>query len=162
MQSWTRRLVVALLPLALTGVWGGIFLSQPTPAKAQAVCTPLRAVGGSGTRVRKRVSPAGTLVTSNNWNTDFAVPGGNAFRRYTVTVAPENDGQYSIHAYLKYGNDTADQFYNQDNVPLSRGRRLILSGQPRSGNQQPFQVNVSVGGTVALGNTYTVSVVGCR
>ncbi|MBD2099474.1 hypothetical protein H6F94_00990 [Leptolyngbya sp. FACHB-261] len=156
-----RRLMTSVSVLALAVGIGGVEWRATSPAQAQA-CTALAVVGGRGTQVRKTVSPAGTLVTGNNWNTDFAVPNGNRFRRYTVTILPENDGQYNIQMYLKYSNDTSDQFYNQNNVRLTRGRRFYVSGQPRDNSNQPYQVNVYVGGTVALGNTYTASVVGCR
>ncbi len=42
-------------------------------AQAREVCRLLEAVGG-GTEVTKTVSIGGTLLTGDNWNTNFVVP----------------------------------------------------------------------------------------
>ncbi len=123
-------------------------------------CVPLKAIGGQGTQVKKSVSPPGLLVSRNNWNTDFAVPGGVAFRRFTATIIPSDDANYNIAVYLKYSNKTSDNLYNKNSVHLIKGQPLRISGSPRSTNQ-PYEVNVRVGGLKKLNNTYTVSAVGC-
>jgi hypothetical protein len=55
----------------------------------------LDVVGYSGTQVEKTVSFPGTLITQNNWNTDFAVPGDESFKEFVTTLVPQKNGQYN-------------------------------------------------------------------
>jgi hypothetical protein len=144
--------------LILLGLAGAL-VSVTSPAIAQR-CSPLSVVGGTGKEVTKRVSPPGTFLTKNNWNTDFAVPSGARFNRFTMTLSSQNNATYTVKLFLKYSNNTTDNFVNQ-NVPLKVGQSVSFNATPRPGDN-PFQVNVFVGGTSAIGNTYTVSVVGCN
>lgn len=138
----------------------GMTLPLQAPATAQ-MCVPLPVVGASGTTVNKSVSAPSTGVTGSNWNTDFVVRSNTSFRRYIATVTPKNGGTYDLQMNLKYNNDTADQVYNQGSVALAERQPFRFSGVPRQGSN-PYQVNVLVGGVSALGNSYTLSVVGCR
>ncbi len=128
------------------------------PAKAQS-CVALPVVDGRGTQVQKSVSPPGTGVTRDNWSTDFTVPSNQSFRRYIARVVPRNGGEYNVLMALKYNNDTADNVFNRT-LQLVEGRPYSIQGSARA-NATPYQVNVEVGGLKAIGNTYTVSTLGC-
>ena len=123
-------------------------------------CTDLNIIGASGISAKKTVSPFSTLVTNNNWNTDFAVPSEPSFSRFVATIVPENNANYDLELNLKYSNETSDGSYKKGNVGVTFGYPLRLVGLPRP-NSEPYQVNVSVGGLNAIGKTYTVSVEGC-
>ena len=138
-----------------------LVLSLSLASSVQAeTCTPLKVIGAVGTKVKKTVSPISTLVTNNNWNTDFAVPGGRSFNRYVATIMPENNANYDVKLNLKYSDKSSGEVYKQDNVAVKAGVPLNMSGAPRS-QSEPFEVNVFVGGISAIGNTYSVSVAGC-
>jgi hypothetical protein len=138
----------------------GTIASVALPANAQ-VCTPLRAIGANGTQVQKKVSvPGAGVIARNNWNTDFAIPSGGAYRYYVATINPRNGGTYTVQMALKYPNDTADKVYDQK-LELPQGRPLNITGSSRIAGK-PYQVNVSVGGVEAVGSTYTVAASGCR
>ena len=138
--------------------FAGMLTSMASPAIAQS-CKPLSVVGGTGTEVTKKVSPFGTFLTKNNWNTDFAVPSGARFNRFTVTISSQNDASYAMKIFLKYSNNTTDNFLNQ-NVSLKVGKSMSFKATPRP-SDDPYQVNLYVGGAEAIGNTYTLSVAGC-
>ena len=73
---------------------------------------------------------------------------------------PSENDKYNIALYLKYSNKTSDNLYKENSVHLIKGQPLRISGSPRSTNQ-PYEVNVQVGGLKKFDRTYTVSVVGC-
>jgi hypothetical protein len=125
----------------------------------QQACFPLQVVGGSGGELSKTVSPPSVPLFNNNWNTDFAVDARADYYRYVATLMPEHDGEYSIKMYLKYSNDTYDEFYDQK-VTLSAGQPLTISATPRR-NEQPYQINIFVGDLVSVGKTYRLTVEGC-
>jgi hypothetical protein len=138
-----------------------ILLGLSFASSAQAeTCAALNVIGGTGTEVKKTVSPVSTLVSNNNWNTDFAIPSGSTFNRYVATIVPENNANYDVKLILKYSDNSSSGAYRKDNVAVKVGQPLRLVGTPRA-NSDPFQVNVFVGGINAIGNTYTVSVLGC-
>ncbi len=138
-----------------------LLLSLSLASSVQAeTCTALNVLGAAGTKVKKTVSPISTLVTNNNWNTDFAVPGGRSFNRYVATIVPENNANYDLKLNLKYSDNSSSEAYKKDNVAVKVGQPVRMSGVPQS-QSEPFQVNVFVGGVSAIGNTYTVSVAGC-
>ena len=124
-------------------------------------CRSLGDVGSGETEVTKTVSTFGVLFIRSNWHTDFAVPGGTNFRYFVATILPIEGDTYDIDVNLKYSDDTIDQAYTVNNAVLTEGEPLHVRASSRSGDD-PFQINVRVGGTQAEGNTYTVSVVGCR
>lgn len=153
------RYLIGTLAFVLTAV---------TPAAAQT-CTPLAVVAGDGTSVTKRVSPpnAGTIPKvpvgfRGNWDTDFAVPGGMRFNQYVATIQSESteDANFKVKMFLKYSDGTADRIFD-DNVSLTPGESREITGRPRE-NDGPFQVNLNVGGVDALGQSYTLSVLGCE
>lgn len=151
--------------LAVLTIVASLF-SLNLPANSQN-CIPLSVVGGEGSEVTKSVAqptipgPFGISITRNNWNTDWAVPGGQSFKHFLVTLSTERGGRFDIRMSLKYSDDTADDFFNQRSLRLNPGETLKEKGVPRS-NDVPFQVNVYVGGIDNIGSRYTVSVVGCR
>lgn len=142
-----------------TAIVIGAIVATGLPVSAQT-CTPLRVVEGAGTQVQKKVSIPGTPTSRSNWNTDFAIPGGRGFSRYVATIVPVNGGNYTIQMFLKYPNKTSDKAYD-NTVTLRDNQSLQISGSPRL-NADPYQINLSVGGVPVVGNTYRVSVVGCR
>jgi hypothetical protein len=123
-------------------------------------CTALPVVDGSGTLVQKSVSPPSTGITRNNWSTDFVVPSSQSFRRYVTRIVPKNGGEYDVAMSLKYNNDTADKAFTRT-IKLAEGKSYTIQGSARR-SATPYQVNVSVGGLRAIGNTYTVSTLGCN
>ncbi len=146
--------------LKLAGIVG-LLLSFSFGSSAHAeTCYPLNVIGGSGTAVTKTVSPFSTLVTNNNWNTDFAVPSSRVFDSYEATIVPENNANYDVELNLKYSDNSSSASYKKDRVEVMVGEPLKLIGSPRA-QRGPYQINVFVGGLNAIGNTYTVSVVGC-
>ncbi|CAN1212848.1 DUF2808 domain-containing protein [Tumidithrix helvetica PCC 7403] len=132
-----------------------------TPSAKAETCHALNVVGGTGTQVTKTVSPLGTLITNDNWNTDFSIPGGKVYNRYVVTIVSKNEATYDLRLKLKYSNNTADEFYNKNSVAFNVGQSLQLVGVPRS-QVEPYQINMFVGGLPAIGNTYTLSVDACN
>jgi hypothetical protein len=136
----------------------GLMLSTISVVEART-CTPLQVVGGSGTQVEKKITPGGTLLTNDNWNTDFAVPSGANFNRYVAAITPKDNANYSIKLFLKYSNNTVDKFYDQT-APLKKGKLLLISGEPRA-RESPYQINVLVGGLEAIGTEYSLTVSGC-
>jgi hypothetical protein len=148
-----------ILSAAVVGTMGATLLTGfPIQAQGQT-CTPLQVVDGKGTRVEKSVSPPGTGVVRDNWNTDFVVPEGSQFNRYVAQITPINGGEYRLFMALKYNNDTSDTVYDRVQQ-LSETNLCTISGRPRN-RSGPYQVNVAVGGLRALGNRYAVSVLGC-
>ena len=138
--------------------FAGMLTSMASPAIAQS-CKPLSVVGGTGPEVTKKVSPPSTFLTKSDWNTDFAVPSDAGFNSFVATITSENDATYSMKLFLKYSNNTTDNFLNQ-NVSLKVGKSMSFKATPRPSNQ-PYQVNVLVGGMSGVGNTYKLSVAGC-
>jgi len=122
-------------------------------------CTPLQVVGGKGsTQITKKISPPSTLVTSNNWNTDFIVPSRQTFERFVARVTPRNTGDYAMQFNLKYNNDSADKVFDNQ-VSLKAFQTQTMRAYPRQG-VEPYQVNLVVG--KAIGNVYTAKVFGCN
>jgi hypothetical protein len=70
----------------------------------------LSLLGGQGSEVTKTVSPPtipgpfGIKVTRNNWNTDWAVPGGRKFKSFVTTIVSEDGGSFDIRMFLKYSS----------------------------------------------------------
>ncbi|MFM8293707.1 MAG: hypothetical protein ACKN9E_04070 [Microcystaceae cyanobacterium] len=143
----------------------GILFSVQLPSHAET-CMPLSLVGGEGSEVTKTVSgptlpgPFGIKIKRNNWNTDWAVPGGRKFRRFVATIVAENGGTFDIRMFLKYSDQTAEEFFNQNGKRLKANQPLTIEATPRP-EDNPFQVNVFVNGLPAIGQTYRAEVVGC-
>jgi hypothetical protein len=160
------RSIILVFLIALSGS------TFPVQAKTET-CIPIPLVGGQGNQVIKTVSPptipAGPLgmlgvnITSNNWNTDWAVPlgDGKPFRRFVVTLLSNDGGPFETRMYLKYGDQTSDEFFNQKSLQLPNDKPLKVEAIPRA-NNQPYQVNIFVAGIDALGKSYSATVVGCR
>jgi len=160
-----RSIILGSL-IALSG------LTLPAQAKTET-CIPIPLVGGQGNQVIKTVSPptipAGPLgmlgvnITNNDWNTDWAVPlgDGKPFRRFLVTLLSNDGGPFEVRMYLKYGDQTSDEFFNQKSLQLTNDQPLKIEAIPRADNQ-PYQVNVFVAGIDALSKSYSATVVGCR
>ncbi|MEO0538854.1 MAG: hypothetical protein AAF215_33970 [Cyanobacteria bacterium P01_A01_bin.123] len=131
-------------------------------SKAQAQsCVPLGVVEGESTEVTKVVSPPGLFVLQSNWNTDFIVPSNGNFTEFVATVVSTDGTIYDIDVNLKYSDNTVDMPYSRRSINLVENEPLEISVPSRVG-ENPFQVNLRVGGIEAEGNTYTASVMGCR
>jgi hypothetical protein len=132
-------------------------------------CIPLRVLGGEGALQRKEVSvPSVPFIPfvpfvriNNNWNTDFAVPGGRVFDYYIATITPEGNVTYGMEMHLKYSNKTADKFFDRtENLREGQQFKIVASSRP---NNAPYEVNVLVGGVDnALGTHYTLLVEACN
>lgn len=152
---------------------------SPAPAAEQkdvplpplpANCRPLPLVGGQGSEVTKTASipgvrvplpgPAPSVGVRNNWNTDWFVPSGKAFRKYRVVFMPRNTAEYSVNMTLKYPDNSTDQFYQERGRQFTANKPLVIETSPRT-NLQPFQVNTNIGGLQSVGSRYTVAVSGC-
>lgn len=129
------------------------------PSSAQT-CTPLRVVDSGATEVEKTVSPLSFLVTNTNWNTDFIVPSDTQFNSFVATVTSSQGTTYDVFVNLKYNDDTVDEAYRAENTNLPVGDPLEVTVTPRT-SEQPYQVNLFVGGLEAIDNVYSASVVGC-
>ncbi|WP_013334529.1 hypothetical protein [Gloeothece verrucosa] len=138
------------------------------PAKAET-CVPISVVNGQGNSITKTVSPptipAGPLgmvgvdITRNNWNTDWAVPSEQKFKRFIATISSDG-GAFDIKMYLKYSDQTTGEFYNSDGVQINSNQPLQIEAAPRP-DDEPYQVNLLVGGLNHIGSNYTASVVAC-
>jgi hypothetical protein len=140
-------------------------LSFPQISKADT-CKPLSLVGGKGTQVKKTVSqptitgPFGMKITRSNWNTDWAVSGGRNYNYYIAKITSEEGGSFDVKMYLKYSDQTTDEFYNTQGVEITQNNPLRITATPRP-NDEPYQVNLLVGGLDHIGNSYQASVFGC-
>jgi hypothetical protein len=143
--------------VARVAVVGSLVVGVSLPAIAQS-CSPLRVVGGAGrTSILKKVSQPGVPGAPDNWNTDFSVNG--RARRYVATIRAKNKGNYKIAVYLKYRDNSADKV-REEQISLRDNQVVTISGAPRT-NDTPYQVNVFVGGTLVVGNSYTTAVSAC-
>lgn len=152
--------------ITVLGILASI-LGMNLPVLAQT-CTPVPLVGKPQTNeITKTVAqptipgPFGIKITRNNWNTDWAVPGGTTFTRYVTTITSSNGGTFDIKLFLKYSDQTEDEFFNNRQTELPAGQPLTIVAYPRE-QEQPFHVNLFVNGLGSIGQTYTASVVGCR
>lgn len=163
---------LASLPL----VWPAIAQSQQAPSLspsfqagqtqlAQTQCVPLQVVGSDQTEVTKTVtSVAANLLPGarTNWDTDWAVPGGQPFSQFRATIVSEAGGAgLDIDMYLKYSDQTAERVYQAQGTALAANTPLVITGAPQAGDE-PYQINLRIGGVEADGITYTAGVVGCR
>ncbi len=124
-------------------------------------CTPLELVGGRGNQVTKTVTiPSVFGVNRTNWNTDWSVPSNHQFKRFEATITSEENNSYQIKMYLKYSDGTASEFYKRKEVLIRSGTPLKISATPRV-KEQPYQVNLLIGGLKATGQTYSAQVLGC-
>ncbi|NET33202.1 MAG: hypothetical protein F6K19_14480 [Cyanothece sp. SIO1E1] len=136
------------------------------PARSET-CYDLPLVGGEGSEVAKSVSPPGIpgpfgiRAFRDNWNTDWVVISGKKFKRFVATLASEGGGSFDINLFLKYSDETNDEFYDENDHRLEAGESLAIEATPRI-NRQPYQVNLRVGGLDNIGNSYTASVVACE
>lgn len=153
---------------SITGLLGlsAVLLSSHLPAASQN-CRPLSLLGGEGSEVTKTVSqptvpgPFGVTITRNNWNTDWAVPGARSFQRFIVTISVPRAASFDIRLFLKYSDQTNEEFFNTNGVRIEPDKPLTITATVRA-NDQPFLVNLFVNGIQHIGNTYTASVVGCE
>ncbi len=115
-------------------------------------------MGGKGQYyITKSVSQPGVPGAPDNWNTDFSV-GGRA-SRYVATIRAKNKGDYRVAMYLKYPNNSSDKVFDQT-VSFRDNQSFSVTGVPRT-NQTPYQVNVFVGGTLVVGNSYRLAASAC-
>ncbi len=161
--------LLGLLSPLPTALQGPAPLAQvPQRFEPQVACRralPLIPVGGTDPEVVKRVSLPGLLVSRNNWNTDFTVPTEINFTSFRVNLFFKDSGTYNVEGFLKYGDNSNDNFYN-DKIVTEANELVQIEAFPRRRTNsrvlQPFQVNTLVGNTGTVGNVYVVSVDGCR
>ncbi len=136
----------------------------------EGICVPLIVVGGDEDQsdVEKKVSainlpgPFGLRVR-NNWNTDWIVPLPENFSRFVGEVEniDEADDVYDIALSLKYGDDTADEIFNEPGYTLAPGEMLEIAATPDRDETMPYQVNMYIGGIDNEGSRYRAVVKGC-
>lgn len=133
-------------------------------------CEPLPLVGGEGSEVSKEISPPAVNIplpgplgvgTRNNWNTDWYIPSGVVYDSYQVIFMPRSDREYDVAMYVKYPDDTNQQFYNEARTSYTANEPVVVDVTPDRTDIAPYQINVSVGGVQAVGARYSVSVAGC-
>ena len=147
--------------LLMVGLMGLFWSSFSLPTKAES-CVPLSVIGGKGHEVEKTVTiPAIPGFFGHNWNTDWAIPNHTKFSNYKAVVLSDKGGIFDVKMYLKYSDETADPFYEQNNIELAASEPLKIEAIGRR-REQPYQVNLLVGGIKASGNKYRASVYGCR
>ncbi|WP_124971435.1 hypothetical protein [Aphanothece sacrum] len=154
--------LISLIGISL--LTGSSLLLTELKANSQKACTAFPVIGAKGTEVTKTVSQPGIpgpfgLRINNNWNTDFAVVPLKKYKRYIVNFKAHDSAEYRIRAFLKYNDNTSDNFHDKQ-LGFSSGQTLEIVGSPRT-DTIPFQVNVFVGEPISLGRTYTISVQGC-
>ena len=138
-------------------VWSNFSL----PSKAES-CIPLSVIGGKGNEVEKTVTiPAVPGFFAHNWNTDWSIPNHTTFHNYKAVVVSDKGGSFDVKMYLKYSDETADPFYEQENVKIAANDPLKIEITSRR-REQPYQVNLLVGGIQASGYKYRAYVYGCR
>lgn len=134
-------------------------------------CEALPLIGGEGSEVTKEISPPGLNIplpgplsagTRNNWHTDWVVSSGGAYQTYMVILMPHTNREYDISMYLKYPDDTNQQFYQEQRINLTANEPITVEVTPERSDLTPYQVNTNVGGIQAVGARYTVAVAGCR
>ncbi len=131
------------------------------PVQAQK-CIPLSLVGGKGNEVEKKVTiPSVFPFSRNNWNTDWSIPNTQKFRSYKAIIVSDEGGIFDVKMYLKYSDETADPFYEQNDLELLPQEPLDIKINGRR-KEQPYQVNLLMGGIEAAGNQYRASVFGCK
>ncbi|MGK7926251.1 MAG: hypothetical protein AB4290_13580 [Spirulina sp.] len=154
-------IAVSILGLSLSNLTVPSAIAQETTPEelerraAELGCEFFKEVSTGQTQIRKKIQV--TLLTRNNWNTDFAVPTGTPFDFYVAIMTPENDANYQVSIHLKYPQNRSDTVYDRS-YPMERGRTYTLPFQSPTG-EQPYQVNFRVGG--ANNNAYNIAVVGC-
>jgi hypothetical protein len=145
----------------LVGLMGIFWGNFSLPGKAES-CIPLSVIGGKGHEVEKTVTiPAIPGFFAHNWNTDWAIPTDTKFKNYKAVVISDSDGIFDVKMYLKYSDETSDPFYEQKNIELTANDPLNIKITGRR-QEQPYQVNLLVGGMKASGYKYRASVYGCR
>ena len=146
-----------------------VLLLGTTPlVRAADKCVPIPLVGGEGNTVTKRVSGPtipgplpGVDITRNNWNTDWFVRGGSTrYRYFKATIKAKEEGEFNVGFFLKYSDQTSGEFFNKS-VTIKPNEPLVIKAEVRP-DDKPFQVNLLVNGTPAVGKTYTASVYGCK
>lgn len=133
-----------------------------TNSSSAQVCIPLKVVGAEGTEVSKTISTPDMLLVKNNWNTDFVVPQPNFSEQYiaTITSRSQKIANLDIKMFLKYSNGSYDNVFD-GKIQLTPGQSRNIYGNTRIG-EQPYQVNLSVGGVNSVGFSYTASVTACE
>ena len=146
--------------ILVVGLMGAFGNSLSLPSKAES-CIPLSLIGGKGHVVEKTVTiPAIPGIFAHNWNTDWSIPNHSKFRNYKAVVVSDAGGVFDVKMYLKYSDETADPFYEQSNLKLSASELLKVEMIGRR-REQPYQVNLLVGGVKASGKQYRASVYAC-
>ena len=133
------------------------------PAGTEAV--PLGAVDAPGNEVAKEVSapsvPLGVKTIRSNWNTNWAIPGGEYFEEFIVALVPETTGRFKVEVNLRYGDATEDEVYEPEPRELVAEEIMYFRTHPRT-TLQPYQVNLRVGSLKSGGNLYRAATFGCR
>lgn len=139
----------------------GLFISLALIPSAYAeTCYLLPMSKTTNTIIKKTISPIATILTDDNWHTDFVIFSDRSFNSYEATIVSDHTASYNVELNLIYRDHRFNQSYKKDNVTIAFGKPLRLLGIPKS-IHDPSQINMLVGGISAIGNTYTIFVEGC-
>lgn len=141
----------------------------PFPAN----CEPLPLVGGTGSEVTATASPPSINIPlpipipvspeiRSNWNTDWYIANPGQYQTYQVMLMPYSETDYTIQMFLKYPDDTAEKFYDEEQIDLEPNVPILVEVVPERSDLQPYQVNTNIGGLLSIGARYRVAVAGCR
>ncbi|MGK7942922.1 MAG: hypothetical protein AB4058_00450 [Microcystaceae cyanobacterium] len=120
-------------------------------------CQMLEEITTGMTEIRKKIRRR--LVQGDNFNTDFAVPSGVAFKNYKAMMTVENDADYDLAVNLKYADNSVASALAKNKVPMVRGENYDLDfTAPTAG--QPYQINLVVSGP--NNNVYTIAIMACE
>ncbi|HEY9881109.1 MAG TPA: hypothetical protein V6D29_21795 [Leptolyngbyaceae cyanobacterium] len=107
--------------LVLSAIASALPLAFSTSAQAQSSqCVPLQVVGADQTEINKTVSTAAAGIIPGirtNWDTDWAVPGGEDFSQFRANIVSEAGGDaVDVDMYLKYSDQTVEHVYHAEGV----------------------------------------------
>ncbi|MGK7933508.1 MAG: hypothetical protein AB4041_19030 [Microcystaceae cyanobacterium] len=148
------------LGLAVAVSSPSLVIAPSSVAQSQSIpsnCQMLEEISTGMTEIKKKVRRR--VVQGDNFNTDFAVPSGIAFKNYKAMMTVENDADYDVGVNLKYADNSVASALGKNKIPMVRGENYDLDFTAPT-QQQPYQINLYVSGP--NNNTYTISVMACQ
>jgi hypothetical protein len=157
---FSPKINIVSLGVALTLSSQLIIGLNPSLAQEQSIppnCQLLKEVTTGETQITKKIRRR--VVQGDNFNTDFVVPSGIAFKSYKARMMVENDAKYDIGVNLKYADNSVTSALEKKGIPMVRKKNYDLEFRTPTENQ-PYQVNVYIGGP--NNNTYTIAIMACK
>nr|WP_315858090.1 hypothetical protein [Cyanobium sp. Morenito 9A2] len=155
-RAWIDRTALAALA-------GMAVLGTALPARAQANCTFLKPLGGSGDPVvSKQVGP-GRLLGRTNWNTDFVVDRPFSSYRFFFTATSTDKATYPVQGFMIFTDRDSLRLFNVNLTP-PQGTGRMFGPFPSIPGRRTSLMNFKIGASSqpgALGFSYRISVQGC-